>query len=90
MELDNKAKNSIIYRFTDVNPIARSEARRLCQLFSRYEEITLDFTGVEEVGQAFCHELFVVWQRNNPDVVINIVGACEDVNFMIQRVKNTK
>ena len=80
----------IAHMFAYGNPISRSEARRLGALVSEFKEITLDFTSVEEVGQAFCHELFVVWQRNNPDIVINIVGACEDVNFMIQRVKNTK
>ena len=80
----------ISHMFAYGNPISRSEARRLGELVSEFKEITLDFSGVEEVGQAFCHELFVVWQRNNPDVVLNIVNACEDVNFMIQRVKNTK
>ena len=80
----------IAHMFAYGNPISRSEARRLGTLISEFKEVTLDFTGVEEVGQAFCHELFVVWQRNHPDTVIHIVGAAEDVNFMIQRVKNTK
>ena len=71
-------------------PVSRSEARRLSELVSDFKEITLDFTNVEEVGQAFCHELFVVWQKNNPNVVFNVVGANENVDFMIKRVKNTK
>ena len=80
----------IAHIFAYGNPISRSEARRLGTLIADFKEITLDFSGVEEVGQAFCHELFVVWQRNNPDCVVNIVGACDDVDFMIKRVKNTK
>ena len=80
----------IAHMFAYGNPISRSEARRIGALIADFKEITLDFSGVEEVGQAFCHELFVVWQRNNPDIVVNIVGACDDVDFMIQRVKNTK
>ena len=80
----------IAHMFAYGNPISRSEARRLGTLIADFKEITLDFTGVEEVGQAFCHELFVVWQRNNPDIIVNIVGACDDVDFMIQRAKNTK
>lgn len=80
----------ISHMFAYGNPISRSEARRLGELVSNFKEITLDFSGVEEVGQAFCHELFVVWQRNNPDVVLTVVNACDDVLFMIQRVKNTK
>lgn len=80
----------IAHMFAYGNPISRSEARRLASLVDGFKEITLDFSGVEEVGQAFCHELFIVWQRNHPDVVFNVVNAGEDVNFMIQRVKNTK
>ncbi|MBQ9086218.1 MAG: DUF4325 domain-containing protein [Clostridia bacterium] len=80
----------ISHMFAYGNPISRSEARRLGELVSDFKEITLDFSGVEEVGQAFCHELFVVWKKNNPDAILNIINACDDVNFMIQRVKNTK
>ena len=80
----------IAHMFAYGNPISRSEARRLGAMIAEFKEITLDFTGVEEVGQAFCHELFVVWQQNNPTVVIRVVEACEDVDFMIRRVKNTK
>ena len=56
----------------------------------KFKEVDLDFVNVEEVGQAFVHELFIVWQRNNPDVKLNILNACDDVDFMIRRVKNTK
>lgn len=80
----------IAHMFAYGNPISRSEARRLCSLVSDFKEITLDFTGVEEVGQAFCHELFVVWRRNNPEIVINVVGACDDVAGMLKRVQNTR
>lgn len=80
----------IAHIFPSCYPVSRSEARRLSELISKFKEITLDFTNVEEVGQAFCHELFVVWHRNNPDVIFNIVNANENVDFMIRRVKNTK
>lgn len=80
----------IAHMFAYGNPISRSEARRLASLIAEFKEITLDFAAVEEVGQAFCHELFIVWQRNHPDVALHVVNACEDVNYMIQRVKNTK
>lgn len=80
----------IAHMFAYGNPISRSEARRLGALILDFKEITLDFSGVEEIGQAFCHELFVVWQRNNPSVVLNVVNTCDDVDFMIRRVKNTK
>lgn len=80
----------IAHMFPYGNPISRSEARRLGALISEFREITLDFAGVEEVGQAFCHELFVVWQGNNSNSLLHTINECENVHFMIQRVKNTK
>jgi hypothetical protein len=80
----------ISHMFAYGNPISRSEARRLGQMIDPFKEITLDFSGVEEVGQAFCHELFVVWQRDHADVTLTVENAAEDVSFMIRRVKNTK
>lgn len=80
----------IAHMFPAGSPVSRSEARRLSAVISNFKEITLDFSNVEEVGQAFCHELFVLWQNKNPDIVFNIVEANDAVDYMIRRVKNTK
>ncbi len=80
----------IAHIFSNGNPVSRSEARRLGELISEFKEIELDFTNVEEVGQAFVHELFVVWQRQNPESVLNVTHAAPAVEYMIRRVKNTK
>lgn len=80
----------IVHVFSNGSPISRSEARRLGELIMGFKEITLDFTNVEEVGQAFCHELFIVWQTRNPDVMLVVCNADEAVDRMIRRVKNTK
>ena len=71
-------------------PVSRSEARRLGELIVRFKEINLDFSNVDEVGQAFVHELFIVWQNRNPDAQLNIINANSVVTGMIKRVKNTK
>ena len=85
-----KTQIPISHIFSWAGPVSRSEARRLGELIVKFKEIELDFIGVEEVGQAFVHELFIVWQRNNPNVKLNVVNASDDVNFMIRRVLNTK
>ena len=84
-----KTQIPIAHFFLNGNPVSRSEARRLGELIVKFKEINLDFTGVDEVGQAFCHELFIVWQNRNPKAVLNILNACDDVARMIKRVKNT-
>ncbi len=85
-----KTQIPIAHVFSGAGPVSRSEARRLGELITSFKEIDLDFINVEEVGQAFVHELFVVWQRNNPNIKLNVLNACDDVDFMIRRVKNTK
>lgn len=79
----------IRHMFSGTEPVSRSEARRLCELVRDFKEISLDFDGVEEIGQAFTHEVFVVWQRNNPEKTIEVVNASERVAGMIARVKKT-
>lgn len=85
-----KTQIPISHVFSGAGPVSRSEARRLGELISKFKEVNLDFADVEEVGQAFCHELFIVWQGRNPDVLLNVMNASDDVDFMIRRVNNTK
>ncbi len=80
----------IAHIFPNGSPVSRSEARRLGELVLRFKEIELDFLGVEEVGQAFVHELFIVWQGRNPEIRLNISNANQAVERMIKRVLNTK
>ena len=80
----------LVKEFFGTDPIARSSARELFPKLEGENTVVLDFANVEEVGQAFVHELFIVWQRNNPDVKLNVLNACDDVDFMIRRVINTK
>ncbi|MBR2466166.1 MAG: DUF4325 domain-containing protein [Clostridia bacterium] len=85
-----KTQIPIAHIFPGAGPVSRSEARRLGSLIESFQEVELDFTNVEELGQAFVHELFIVWQRNNPDVRLNATGASGDADFMIRRVLNSK
>ena len=85
-----KTQIPIAHIFSGAGPVSRSEARRLGELIFKFKEVDLDFVNVEEVGQAFVHELFIVWQRNNPGIKLNVLNACDDVDFMIRRVINTK
>ena len=80
----------IAHMFPNGAPVSRSEARRLCHMISQFKEVVLDFQNVEEVGQAFVHELFVVWQNSSPAVKLEVINANESIQWMIKRVKNTK
>ena len=85
-----KTQIPIAHIFPGAGPVSRSEARRLGALIESFREAELDFVNVEELGQAFVHELFVVWKNNNPNVKLTVINAEGDAAFMIKRVANTK
>ena len=70
-------------------PVSRSQARRLSNRFDKFKEVELDFKDVDEIGQAFAHELFVKFVANNPNVEIKIANSNIRIDTMIEHVKNT-
>ena len=74
----------------DTYPVSRSQAKRLCNRFEKFKEVELDFADVEEIGQGFAHEIFVVFQRNHADIKIVPVNTNLEVEKMINHVKNTE
>ncbi|WP_279004880.1 STAS-like domain-containing protein [[Clostridium] scindens] len=73
--------------FTDGFPVSRSQAKRLSARFDDFEEVILDFDKIDDIGQGFAHELFVVFERNHPEVNIIVKNENDDVKRMIGHVK---
>lgn len=73
-------------RYGDENLISRSQAKRLLARFDRFEEVLLDFEGVELIGQAFADEIFRVFRNNNPNVRVLWLNANSNVENAIKRV----
>ena len=55
----------------------------------KFQVATLDFSGVESIGQGFTHELFIVFRRSCPDIDFECINMNEKVKNMILRVQNT-
>lgn len=70
----------------DTFPVSRSQAKRLCNRFEHFEKVFLDFSGIEEVGQGFAHEIFVVFAKKHPETEIIPGNANESVTKMINHV----
>lgn len=70
-------------------PVSRSQAKRLCHRFEKFKEIELNFEGIEEIGQGFAHEIFVVFQAQHPEVSLIPLNMSPDVEKMIRHVKKT-
>jgi len=73
--------------YGDENLISRSQARRLLARFHNFEEVLLDFAGVESVGQAFADEIFRIYTRNNPVVEIIAINTNQQIDKMILRAQ---
>jgi anti-sigma regulatory factor (Ser/Thr protein kinase) len=65
--------------------VSRSEAKRLATRLERFDNVIVDFEGVNEVGQGFVDELFRVWQREHPDVKLTPVNMRPAVEYMVRR-----
>jgi anti-sigma regulatory factor (Ser/Thr protein kinase)/23S rRNA pseudoU1915 N3-methylase RlmH len=67
--------------------VSRSQAKRILEGIDRFKVVSLDFTGVDWIGQGFADEMFRVYQNAHPHVQLLVEGASPDVSAMIQRVK---
>ena len=67
-------------------PVSRSQAKRLVSRLDQFQEVTLDFAGIEQMGQSFAHEVFVVFAGDHPEVRLEPVNAAPAVQAMIDHV----
>lgn len=67
--------------------VSRSEAKRVVARLMDFRHVTLDFSGVEMVGQGFCDEIFRVFARAHPEVATEPVGMNDAVAFMVARAR---
>lgn len=81
-------KTSIPVKTACINgePVARSQARRICGRLETFKEVILDFAGVEFIGQGFADELFRVYASTHPQVILCPVNVAPDVERMIRHV----
>lgn len=67
------------------NLVSRSQAKRLVARFEGFKTVLLDFTGIDEIGQAFADEVFRVFGLTHPGVELVPVNAIPAVQQMINR-----
>lgn len=81
-------KTSILVKEACVKgePVARSQARRICTRLEEFKEVILDFSGVEFMGQGFSDELFRIFARENPSVILRPIHMNAGVYRMIKHV----
>jgi hypothetical protein len=67
--------------------VSRSQAKRLTRRFERFQTVILDFSAVEEIGQAFADEVFRVFKSAHPEISMIPIRMTDAVQAMIGRVE---
>lgn len=73
-------------RYGDENLVSRSQAKRVMARVDKFQEVLLDFNGINEIGQAFADEIFRVYRQANPQIHLIPINTNEAVEWMISRV----
>ena len=71
-------------------PVARSQARRICYRLEEFHEVVLDFSDVELMGQGFADVLFRVYACTHPQVGLVTVTMLPQVERLIYHVSRGK
>ena len=70
----------------DTSPVSRSQAKRVCNRLEAFEEVILDFEGLEWMGQGFAHQIFVVFQQAHPQILLTPINMNEAITKMYTHV----
>ena len=74
----------------DAAPVSRSQAKRVCNRLEKFEEVVLDFDGIDWMGQGFAHQMFVVFQNAHPEISVVPQNMNDSVESMYNHVLNSK
>lgn len=70
------------------NLISRSQAKRLLCRVDRFKTVILDFEDVDSIGRAFADEIFRVFERSHPSILLIPINTVKNVKKMIALVKS--
>lgn len=70
--------------------ISRSQAKRLLARVDKFQNVIFDFKGVPSVGQAFADEIFRVYAKKHPNIILLPVKMEASVEKMVNRAISSK
>jgi len=65
--------------------VSRSQAKRLLARVDRFKIVIFDFSGIEQIGQAFADEVFRVFKSRHPEMQLYFSQATPEIEDMIIR-----
>jgi DNA-binding Lrp family transcriptional regulator len=82
----NFQKTQISVKLFRTEYISRSEAKRLINNLQKFRKVILDFKDVKSIGQAFADEVFRIFTRNHPDIILETKNASPAIEMMLRHV----
>lgn len=82
-------KTKVLVRLLRRDYVSRSEARRLLANLEKFSEIVVDFRDVQAVGQGFADEVFRVFARRYPSIVIKTENTNPVIDAMIRHASSS-
>lgn len=79
-------RTKVLVKLFHQDYISRSEAKRLLFGLEKFKEIILDFDKVKSIGQGFADEIFRVYKKANPDIIIKIENVSPVIRVVIDHV----
>lgn len=70
--------------------VSRSQAKRLLARIERFQYVIFDFEGVSAIGQAFADEIFRVYAKSHPNIVMLPDKMEANVEKMVKRAISSK
>lgn len=65
--------------------ISRSQAKKVLMGLERYRKVFLDFKGIKVIGQGFADEIFRVFRKMHPEIILEPVNMEPTVEMMVRR-----
>jgi len=78
----------LLAKYGEEKLVSRSQAKRILARFDRFDEVLLDFNGVDFIGQAFADEIFRVYKHKNPNTKVFWIRANSRVDSTIRTIVN--
>lgn len=83
-------KTRVVIKLFKRDYISRSEAKRMVSRLDKFKEIILDFKGVHTIGQGFADEVFRVFQKKHPEIIIKTENLLPALEPMIKHSVDNK
>ena len=74
-----------LYKKNERKLIARSQAKRFLSGLDKFKEITFDYDGIDIIGQGFADQIYRVFYKENPGIILHDINTNKEIDFMIQR-----